>query len=290
MKKTDSLSLQINNRLLVTVLVGGLIASLLVVTALFSFIKTDIDYSQTLKQAEDLQAGALKFNTAIVSEMLNTRAYLISGNEGAVTRRRLAHAEADRDLADLKQLLDGRSTLDAPTLAVLLDLHRQYDSVAERLISLRQAGQTEEALQLFDAQSDPLVLSIQSASLALQNELQQGIRELNESYSRQTSQKIWLLVGLFVVSAAICAIFLLWRVAPLLNALGFFETSLANAADTQVFQPVEKLPAWNLPLPPLMDAYNRLGRILVESNATILKHVRHFNHDSNSLLASIQGY
>jgi hypothetical protein len=63
-------------------LIAGLVAE-----ALSGLYRIDQAYTNTLLQAESLQASALNFNTDIITEVLSTRAYLISGKNSAATRR-----------------------------------------------------------------------------------------------------------------------------------------------------------------------------------------------------------
>ena len=285
--KPQMLSHQISNRLLATVLAAWLAIAGLAAAGLVGFSQTDRAYSRVLRQAEALQASALNLNTAMVTEMLNTRAFLISGEENAATRRRLAHQEAVREFEALKLILSTEPSISAPSLSRLVALHNEYDSIADRLIELRTAGRTTEALQLFDGQSDPLVLAMQPASQTLQNEIRQGMLEINTAYSRRTSQMIWLLAGFFLGSLALSGLILIRWVSPLLRAFNDVERALINSAETQVYQPIVIGPEKPFHL---VTAYNHLAHSLLESNTAILKYVRYLHHEMNTLLASVLGY
>jgi signal transduction histidine kinase len=288
--KSTTLSLQISNRLFITVLAAWLMVAALAAIVLVNFYRTDQAYSRALREIESIQASALNLNTDLMDEMLNTRAFLISGEQSAVTRRRLAHQEAIRKFNTLDRMLASENLLDAVSLSTLTTLHNEYDSVADQLIKLRTGERTEEALQLFDARSDPLVMSMQDASRSLQEEVRQGMLETSADYSQRTARAIWLVAALFLGSFALSGMVLIRWVSPPLRALDLFESALINAGETQVFQPIGAGPGSSGAPATLVKAYNRLVQRLIESNSSILTYVRYLHHEINTLLAAVLGY
>jgi signal transduction histidine kinase len=108
-------------------------------------------------------------------------------------------------------------------------------------------------------------------------------------YSRGTDQFILVVAGLFLLGTVLGSVVLYFRIAPLLNRLDYFENTLVNAAETDVYHPIEIKREYQENLP-LFAAYNHLSRRLIESNTTMMKYVGFLHHEINSLLASVVGY
>lgn len=288
--KPNTLSDQIGSSLYRTLLTTWGVLAVLVIIGVLSFYHIDGAYTGILNQVGDLQSYITELNTAIVSEMLNTRAFLISGEEAAITSRQLNHEDIERDLSKINQLLATQPDFKIPSLATLVQLHQEYDHSAAQMIELARSGKRQEAVQMFDAQSDPLVFSMQTASHNIQNELQQGLLKINNDYSDYTRHVI-LIVGIFfVLCSGLVAIFMLHRISSPLRALDYFENTLSNADETQIYGPIEALAINQAHTPHLFDTYNRLTQRLMESNNAILKYVSFLHHEINSLLASVAGY
>jgi signal transduction histidine kinase len=290
MHNKKTIAQRVGERLFAALLAGWFFVLLLAAIGLIAYYRTDRDYTQVMRQAEELQSCAFTLNAAIVSEILNTRAYIISGEEAALTRRRLNHQTIEREMAALDQMLIRFPTLSAPSLAVLTSLHQEYDQTGQQLIELRQAGRHADALTLFDARSDPLVASVQTASQDLQREIQQGINASSREYSRRTEQAIFLVALLLIASMAASGIFILRYLNPLLQQLDLFENALVNAANTRIYQPFSPPVDETGAVPPLFTAYNHMAENLRQSSAAVLRYLSRLSHESNSLLASIQGY
>ena len=219
--------------------------------------------------------------------MLSTRAFLISGEEEALTQRALAHEDVLRSVQALNDRLNQGPLSSVPAFARLQSLHASYDQVAEHMIALRQAGQTTEALDLFDVQSNPLVLSVQDASNELQNQLQGELLQANRTYSNHTGWIIFTIALTFLAGTSITGLLLLRNFLSPLREFENFEEALMDAAQTGVYKPVhEEVNAAQ----PLVEAYNALTMRLAESSETQTRYMQRLSHDMNSLLASIMGY
>jgi len=290
MTRSPSLSRQINRRLTVLLAVGWVMTTILVVLGMVVYYRTDQEYSRVLHQIETLQDSAYNLNSMITEEVLNTRAFLISGEESAATKRRLAHNEVVAELDSITRLTSGEKSLTTPALETIHRLHNEYDAVADQLFELYKAGRTTEALELFEANSDPLVISIQNAGRSLQNEIRQGITRLNTDFSRGTVQAILILGFVFLAALAMGSVLLVRWVSPLVRSLDYFETTLINAANTQVFHPIETWPEHRYKPTSLVEAYNRMALRLSEGSTSIIKYIRTMHHEVNTLMAAIIGY
>lgn len=289
--KFNTLSSQISNRLYKTMLAAWLILAILVAIGLLSFYHVNQSYSSVLVQADALQSSAMDLNVAIVSEMLSTRAYLITGREEAITQRQLSHQDIERNIKNFDQLLASNSNFNIPSLSMLSDLHQKYDATAAQLIALRRSGRTQDAIQLFDQQSDPLVAAMQSASHNMQNEVLQGLEVITQNYNSFSQIVILLVASVFLIGTGVLAIILLQQIAPSLRTLDYFENMLRNAVETRIYAPINA-PAdkGNGDASHLFEAYNQLTARLIESSGAILKYVSFLHHEINSLLASVVGY
>ena len=291
MDRLQTLSARINNRLLVgSIIIWGLVA-LAVIFGLGIYLSNERTYGDVLDKAARIQGQAVDLNHAILSEVLSTRSYLITGEEEALTSRNLSHQEAQDGLTNLKASLSSTPALDAADLQTLDQLHASYDALAAELIAMRQAGQTAEMASLFDSRSDPLVLKILDAGKGLQEGLQGWLVQVNQDFSNATSQSI-LLIGVFLVVGA-AAGFLAQRrlVSAPLRELDAVEQAMLGAAQAQGFQQPIQLPAPGKGPPgALMQAYNALAERQAGSNAGRIAFQEKLAHDMNSLLASIQGY
>lgn len=297
--KPQTLFARINRRLLIgSVIIWGSVA-LAVLLGLGVYLRTEQVYGGVLSKAARIQGQAVDLNHAILSEVLSTRSYLITGEEEALTSRDLSHQEAQDGLDILKASLASTPALDAADLQALDQLHASYDALAAELIAMRQAGQTTEMASLFDSRSDPLVLKILDAGKGLQEMLGGWLIQVNQDFSNATSQSMLLIAVLLVVGAG--AGFLAQRrlVSAPLRELDAVEGAMLGAAQAQGPQGAQgaqgpqlhRLPTpANGPPGALLQAYNTLAERQAGSSAGRMQFQERLAHDMNSLLASIQGY
>jgi signal transduction histidine kinase len=287
-KPSPTLTTSLRRHLLRTLLISWGIIAGLVVLGLILYFRTDKAYSQSMQKAEDLQERTLALQNELVNEVLNTRAYLITGEERSLTKRQLAHEALNRDLELVKEAQAGLgTTLEA--LPVLVDLHNQYDKLAEDLVALREAGQTGEMMNMFFARSDPLVIAFQDASRQLQGEVQDEMAAASMNFSRSNDRVITLIGVIFLLASTLTVLMLVQVISPPLNQLEQVENALLRAAETQVYHPLELSPG-SPGSGVLVAAHNQLISRMEQSNAAILKFVSFLHHEINSLLASVSGY
>jgi signal transduction histidine kinase len=242
-----------------------------------------------LNGAEGLETSALNLDNDIISEVLETRSFLISGEESALTSRQLAHEEVERDLAAIPRLAAGGAGKPINSLPAIIDLHRQYDEVAEELIRLRQNGQDASMLQTFFAKSDPLVAAVQAASRDLQMEVQDRLMDASAENSRNTERIVIVVIVFFLACTALGGVLLIQSVSPALNTLDYVENALVSAAASRVYHPIA-ISDGPASASRMINAYNELSRRLANSTNTYLKYVSYLHHEINSLLASVVGY
>jgi signal transduction histidine kinase len=288
MKPSPTLTTSLRRHLLRTLLISWGIIAGLVVLGMISYFRTDKAYSLSMQKAEDLQEHTLSLQNEMTNEVLNTRAYLVTGEERSLTKRQLAHDTLNRDLDQVKEAQAGLgTTLEA--LPVLVDLHNQYDKLAEDLVALHEAGQTAEMMDMFYARSDPLVVAAQDASQQLQSEVQEEVTAASTNFSRSTDRTITLIGVIFLLASGLTVLVLVQVISPPLTQLEQVETALLRAAETQVYHPLEPTTG-SQGSGLLVAAYNQLVNRMVQSNDAILKFVSFLHHEINSLLASVSGY
>ena len=290
MAKTSTFSVQISQRLVRAVAAFWLLAALLIGLGLYGYYRTDLAYSQVISATEDLQSAALELNADITDEVLNTRAFLLTGEERSATRMRLAHEEIMRQLGILQELQAGKPEFQFNALETVTALHEQYDQISQKLLDLKGEGRTTQMLDTFFSQSDPLVITMQETTHDLLREIDQSRLETSLRNSRRADQLILIVAGLFLLGTVLGSGVLYLRIAPLLNRLDYFEKALVNAAETDVYHPIEIKAEDDTPPSRLVGAYNHLAQRLMDSNTTILKYVGFLHHEINSLLASVVGY
>jgi signal transduction histidine kinase len=273
---------------------GGLsLAGALVLVIALGFLLVrglDQDYSRIVGQAARHADLVANLNDGLIREVLNTRAYLLTGDASSVTSRQLAHTLAERSLAGLHAEAAGLPPAANLALADLERLHSAYDTLATELIALRQGGETASALQLFDERSDPIVFSLLETRLALQSTLQQAMLDANLAYSRRTSQLLAQLAVAFVVLLTASLWLLSRTVAPSLHTLRFVEQALIETVQAGAHNPVrlpERLPSLHTGM---VQAYNQLAQQLRDSQAARFDFVKRIVHDLRSPLATISGY
>jgi signal transduction histidine kinase len=290
MAKPQSLSNRINHRLVIglAIIFGSLV--LAVGLGLVNYLVNEKLHSEILAKAARIQNQAADLNHALLSEVLSTRSYLITGEEESLTNHDLSHQEAQDGLEALKSSLAAVPTLDTADLLALDQLHGSYDTLAAELIAMRQAGQTFEMANLFDSRSDPLVLRILDAEKGLQGELQLWLVQVNQDFTGATRQSILLIPGFLIAGAIAGSLVLRLLLKPPLQTLDAVEQAMAVAAQSQILQPVQlaasdKGSPTTLPL-----AYNTLANRQAENKASRIQFQEKLAHDMNSILASIQGY
>ncbi len=290
MGRPQTLSYRINRRLITGLFILWGTLALAVVLGLGNYFINEQSHNQALDQAARIQNQASDLNHALLSEVLSTRSYLITGEEESLTDRDLSHQEAQSGLQALKSALSSVPALDAADLQTLDQLHTSYDALAAELIAMRQAGQTAEMASLFDSRSDPLVLRILDAEKGLQEDLQIWLVQVNQSFTGATRQSILFIVVLLAVGAAGGYLALRQRLISSLQTLGEVEQAMADAAETQILRPVPLSSPVKEPPAVLPLAYNRLADRQAENKASRIQFQEKLAHDMNSVLASIQGY
>ncbi len=290
MGRPQTLSHRINQHLFTGLIILWGTLVLAIVLGVGIYFKNEQSHNQALDQAARIQNEASDLNHALLSEVLSTRAYLITGQEESLTDRDLSHQEAQNGLQALKSSLSSVPALDAADLQTLDQLHASYDALAAELIAMRQAGQTAEMASLFDSRSDPLVLRILDAEKGLQEDLQIWLAQVNQDFTGSTRQSILLIIVLLVAGAIAGFLALRQRLISSLQTLGEVEQAMADAAETQILRPVPLRAPAKEPIAVLSLAYNRLADRQAENKASRVQFQEKLAHDMNSVLASIQGY
>jgi CHASE3 domain sensor protein len=217
----------IRRRLLVGLLITSITAAASLVVGSLAYLETDQAYSQVLAQTAVIQDLVTKLNDAIVSEVLHTRGYLITGDEQSITNRDLSHQDFQRAYAELQGRLVHLPEATTFTLQELMALHTGYDTLAEEMITLRRSGQTEAAIKLFNERSDPLVLRLLAARQDLQSGVQAWELQADRDYSIRTRQIILVVACVFLVGALASGWLVTRRLASPLAALNYFERALS---------------------------------------------------------------
>ncbi len=290
MGRPQTLSYRINHRLSAGLVSLWGILALAVVLGLGIYFINEQAHNQSLDQAARIQNQASDLNHALLSEVLSTRSYLITGEEESLTNRDLSHQDAQNGLQALKNSLTSIPALDAADLQTLDQLHASYDALAAELIAMRQAGQTAEMASLFDSRSDPLVLRILDAEKGLQEDLQTWLGQVNQDFTGATRLSILLILVLLVLGAAAGSLALRRRLTAPLQTLGEVEQAMADAAESQILRPLPTPATAKEPPAEITLAYNRLADRQAENKASRILFQEKLAHDMNSVLASIQGY
>ncbi len=256
-----------------------------------AFLWTDRTYSRTLNEAARLQSHVSNLNNAVIEEVLHTRAYLITGAASSITSRDLARASFEMEYTQIQEGAgEAASLLESaqPQLERLAELHQQYQRIGDELIAMREAGQVEQAVELFDARSDPHVLALQTARRNLEASIQSAVADSNLQYSRQTGRIIWTELFIFLLAVAVSLWILTRLLDPSLNSLRYLETALDQTARSGAPIPLPEELSHNGPA--LFLAYNDLIARLEEATLGRLEFVGKVSHEMRSPLAAIRGY
>ncbi len=286
-----ALARQIRRRLLAALVICALLASAALAIGLAVYLEADRASRDDLVLASDIQNHLIKLDDALVTEVLQVRTYLITGDEQAVTRRDQAHQTVAGESASLQTFVALLTSAEpAQELQDLMTLHANYDALAAELISLRQAGQAQEAVQLFDKRSDPLVQQILMTRSDLQRDVQAALVRANQEAFARSGPAIGLIVIVFLAGAAISIWLVMRLLAAPLQGLEYMERALIETAQAQTVHPVRLPVSVAAQQGPMFQAYNVLITRLEDNETSRLHFLSHMIHALQTQLATILGY
>ena len=287
---TRTLAAHLRQRLRLGFLIILVIAAGALITGALATLATDRAYSAAVTQTTATQGLVGDLNEAIVSEVLHTRAFLLTGDEQSLTNRELSNQDFERAYAALLDRLGDLPETAAFTLQRLMTLHAEYAALAEEMIALRRSGETEAATKLFDERSEPIVLKLLAASRDLQSDIRALVFAANRSYSTRTERIILLAVFMFLYGALLSSWIVTRLFAPPLSALDYLEQALIETAQSRAISPAQLPRSLPEQRSPVFQAYNALVARLWESEASWLDFLGKIAHNLRSPLASIVGY
>lgn len=292
-----TLSRLIQRRLLIGLLTGFLITGTSVVVGYLSYYQVAQAFYEASTDAGTARGLAVTLNDAVVAEILHTRSYIIARDEESLTLRDLAaqdfertYAQLEANLAELQSGLVRLPESATVTFQELGDLQNEYDALADEIIPLLDAGQTEAANSLFDEQSDTVVLRLLAAKRNLRADINDWEDQAEREYFVRTSQVILVTAFVFLLGALASGWFVARLMASHISALNFLEHALIETVQEGAASPTQlprSLPEEKLPV---FQAYNALAARLRESEATRLDFLAKVVHKFRSPLASIVGY
>ena len=120
---TRTLAAHLRQRLRLGFLIILVIAAGALITGTLATLATDRAYGAALTQTTATQGLVSDLNEAIVSEVLHTRAFLLTGDEQSLTNRELSNQDFERAYAALLDRLGDLPETAAFTLQRLMTLH-----------------------------------------------------------------------------------------------------------------------------------------------------------------------
>ena len=289
-RATPTLADHLRQRFLAGILITLLTTGAALVTGWLAYRQAEQAYAAALAQTATIQALVAQLNNAAVSEVLFTRAYLITGDPQSIVSRELSQQDFERIAAELQKKLGDSPAIAVFNLNTLLTLHGDYAGLARQMIALRGAGQSAAAVQLFNEHSDPLVPQLLAAGQDLVADIHAGELAADRAYSAHAQQIILQIALVFLGGVLLSSWLIIRQLSTPLAALKYFELALAETAHKGALNAAPLPEALPKPDSPIFHAYNTLVTRLQENETSRLNFLSRVAHNLRSPLASITGY